>query len=196
MDLIEAIQAGSLQAESELLLHFRQRIIHKVRFSLGLSNKDWEDVVSEVQLALLSSLRHGRFDVSKGVPLGSYVYAITMNKIRDYFKQHKKEQTVIADPGSENDMVVEEEDSLEHQELKTFLRGGLARLKLKYREVLYLRYFKEYSITQISQEIKLPPRRVSERIHYALKLLREQCKKEDFFSIFEWFLLICIQWIA
>lgn len=182
IELIGAIQAGNPQAETELLLQFKLRIIHKVRFSLGLGNKDWEDVVSEVQLALLNSLRQGRFDVSKGIPLGSYVYGITMNKIRDYFKQHKKEQTIIADPVVEDDIVAEEENSLEQQELKKFLRARLKKLKVKYKEVLYLRYFKEYSITQISQEIKLPPRRVSERIHYALKLLREQCEKEDFFQ--------------
>jgi len=179
IELINNIRAGNLIAEKELIARFGLRISRKVRFALGASNTDWQDVVHEVQLALLGSLRQGRFNVEKGVPLGSYVYGITMNKLRDYFKTKKKQETLTTDALTE---IADDEDfNLENQETRKILIRMMTRLKIKYKEVLYLRYYEDLSVSQISQKINLPPRRVSERIHYAVQLLRKECERENFF---------------
>ena len=81
---------------------------------------------------------------------------------------------------------------LEKEEIRVILRKLIIKLKPKYQEVLYLRFFKEYSIDEISTTIRLPHRRVSERIHYAIKLLRSQCEKDNLFSILRSILIILI----
>lgn len=182
--LVEQILKGNRNAEQELFAGFDKKIIRKVRLSIGLSNPDWKDIVSEIQLAVLESLRHGRFDVQRGSSLGSYIYGITMNKIRDYFKQQKKKKRFAIDSEGMEDPSADEIDDFEQKERSYLLRGLLKGLKLKYKEVLYLRYYKEYSISEISQIINLPPRRVSERINYAVKLLKKECDKNKLFSIF------------
>lgn len=186
-ELISRIQTGDIRAEQELLTHFHIRIARKVRIDLGTANEDWKDIVNEVQLALIESLRKGRFDVHKGTPLGSYVFGITVNKIRDYFKTRKKLSNFSSDLLQERNLIYEEKSSFEAQELRKTLRKLLAGLKVKYKEVLYLRYYQEYTVSEISQMINIPPRRVSERINYALKLLRKECQKRNFFSIFTCF---------
>jgi RNA polymerase sigma factor (sigma-70 family) len=55
----------------------------------------------------------------------------------------------------------------------------LQALEFKYKEALELRYFKELSVPEISAQLGIPPRRVSERIHYALKLLRQAYQKKQ-----------------
>ena len=172
--LVERIQSGETEAETELLQKYGAPIIRKVSFDLGTGNADWRDVAADVQLALLISLRQGRFDVNRETSLGSYVYGITVNKIRDYFKA-KKKRPFTAESLPAGIVSVTEAYDIEKKEVQAQLKNLLGKLKLKYQEVLYLRYYEELSISEISQRIHLPPRRVSERIHYAVKLLRKKC---------------------
>jgi RNA polymerase sigma-70 factor (ECF subfamily) len=77
-----------------------------------------------------------------------------------------------------------EEAEIEREERRQELRKKLRRLEPKYQEVLYLRYFEGLSVQEIAQRLNLPPRRVSERINYATKLLQKEFKKAEIFSIF------------
>ena len=70
-----------------------------------------------------------------------------------------------------------EDYRLEDEERAGLVRACLQNLRPPYKEALELRYFKELSIAEMSAQLGLPPRRVSERIHYALKLLRKTWKK-------------------
>jgi len=191
-ELIKRIYTGDSQAENELFSQFDSRIVRKVRFSIGTNNEDWQDVVSEIQMALLNNLREGKFDVERGASLGTYVFGITMNKIRDYFKFMKKQEIMTPIQSEVHDLSVDDDPEIEGQEIRKMLRHLLEKLKIKYKEVLYLRYYEELSVAEISQKINLPPRRVSERINYAVKLLQKECEKEKLFSIFQGILIILI----
>jgi len=188
IQLVARIQAGEDKAEIELLKRFGPRISRKVAYRLGSGNEDWKDVAADAQMALLLSLRQGKFDVDRGVSLGAYVYGITLNKIRDYFK-NKKRRPIISDNLPESIVTIGEAYDLERKERRTHLNRLLGSLALKYKEVLYLRFYQELSISEISQTINLSPRRVSERIHYALKLLRKKCCNKKDLSIFSGFIL-------
>ncbi|MBN1351749.1 sigma-70 family RNA polymerase sigma factor [candidate division KSB1 bacterium] len=192
IELVKRIAAGDQSGETELFAHFNLRIIRKVRLSLGAGNEDWQDVVSEIQLAILASLRKGMFDLQKEIPLGSYVYGIMMNKIRDYFKVAKKRAMETQISSAHHDIGAEDEPEFEKQEIRLLVKNKLEKLRLKYKEVLYLRYYKNLSISQISAEIDLPPRRVSERLNYAIKLLRKECENSNLFSILQNALIITL----
>lgn len=192
-NLVEKIFAGEKDAETLLFRKYGSRIARKVSFHLGADNRDWQDVTANVQMALLLSLRQGKFDVSKGVSLGAYIYGITNNKIKDYFKALKK-QPPVTNTLPEHLVSVAEIYDLEKNEARNYLRDLLGTLKIKYKEVLYLRYYEELSIEEISQKTGLPPRRVSERIHYAITLMRKKCEKEKIFSILI-SILIIYSWI-
>lgn len=188
-DLVERIQAGETKAETRLFQKYSPLIARKVSFDLGARNADWRDVAANAQMALLISLRQSKFDVNRGTSLGSYVYGITVNKIRDYFKSQKT-RPLITDPLPECIVSAAVAYDIEKKEIQSQLRALLGKLKLKYKEVLYLRYYQELSITEISEKIHLPPKRVSERIHYALKLLKKKCQGKEKFSIFLSFIII------
>ena len=131
-NLVERIQAGETEAETELLKKYSARIARKVSFDLGAENTDWRDVAADAQLALLISLRQGKFDVNRGTSLGSYVYGVTINKIRDYFKE-KKKRPFTTESLSESIVSAAEAYDIEKEEVRSQLRILLGKLKLKYK---------------------------------------------------------------
>jgi len=191
--LVERIQTGTdPKAEAELFARFDARIVRQVRYRLGKDNNDCDDVINDSKMAILIALREGKFDVSRGVPLGSYIYAITTNKIRDYYKYYYKQKETANELAKDSVIKLDEGADLERKELQDVMRNFLSSLDTKYQEVLYLKYYDDLSISKISKQLNLPPKKVSERIHYALKLLKKKCKKEKFLSIFWAFFIIII----
>ena len=115
----------------------------------------------------------GAYRDANGKP---YVFKIVRNKITDYIKS----QTKIRDnevPGLDIDLFPDDPDTLSEEdmeELREALSDMLKPLKPKYREILRLRFIEGLSIEAISKILGLPPRRVSERIHYAIQNIRKK----------------------
>ena len=63
------------------------------------------------------------------------------------------------------------------------LARAIDKLKPRFKEVLYLYYFQELSREEVARRLGLTPRRVSERVNYAHKLLRKLLQQEDFFQL-------------
>ena len=169
---LQGIARGDAAAERSLLLFFSQRIERIIRMKIGRNEQDIQDIKQEVFIAIIKSLRAGKFDASKGT-LGAYIYSVTQFKIIDYLRAPKRtvpleEDIDIPDTHNPHRDIIAEEGMAR-------LRAQLEKLPLKYKEVLYKRYFQDLSISEISEAINLPARRVSERINYAKKLLRNVC---------------------
>ncbi len=191
-EIVRKIKNGDERAERELFERFNTKIIRKVIATIGNSDDRWKDLVSEIHVAILVSLRDGKYDPEKGVPLGSYVYGIVLNKLKDFFKKDKRSRRIVYETIPDSIERATEDYELEMSEMRKELRKQLKALKPKYKQVLYLRYFKQLSISEISEQINIPKRRVSERINYALKLLKKNWKNINFFSIFPLIMLINI----
>lgn len=172
------------QSEKEIISAYKDKVVSVVRYRLGNRNEDYKDVANEILMAVLLSLREGRYDPSKGKSLESYIWGIVHNKIKDYYQWKTRQKDLQAKASLEMDFIGDDPSRLEQQEYRDFLRRMLNSLSLKYQQVLYLRYFENISVNEIAQQLNIEPRRVSERIHYGLSLLKKKCKKEKFFSIF------------
>jgi RNA polymerase sigma-70 factor (ECF subfamily) len=66
---------------------------------------------------------------------------------------------------------------VENKERAETIARHLERLKPKYKEILYLYYYKELSRDEVARKLGITPRRVSERVNYAQKLLKKMMKK-------------------
>ncbi len=187
-NLIERIKAGiDKEAEREILTLYGPRIEKKVNYYLGQNIQERLDVINESKLGVILSLREGKFDPSKGSPLGSYVHGVTNNKIKDYLKNHRIYQTTTLDDIEDEHQDADIFTELDSSELKNRIKKCLSTLDIKYQEVLYLRFFDNLTISEISEKIDLPPKRVSERIHYALTKLKKSVKKRKYFQYFCYF---------
>lgn len=182
--LSERIRNGDQEAENDFFSHYGEKIETIIRTRLGVNNPDWEDVCSEIKTALLINLREGKFNPEKG-KLSSYIHGVAHNKLKDYYKSQKKKKNhlqilnpeEIRDPAGQN-------TDLEQKELRVILTRVINELKEKYKKVIFLRYYQGLSILEIADKLEIESRRVSERINYANKLIRKQCKKINFLSIF------------
>lgn len=172
--LVQRIQAGEAAAETELFKRYQTPILWKICRHLKADRESVKDVASEVYLAILQGLRNANFQPERWESLEAYIWGVTNNKIRDWFKQANRNHRFIEpQPPAENTAVAAEEFLAETDELRRHLHACLQILDSKYRTALELRYFRQLTIPEMSAELGIPPRRISERIHYALKLLRK-----------------------
>lgn len=176
--LVQRIQGGETAAENELFHCYKNPILWKICRSIKTDPENVKDVAGEIYVAILEGLRKQSFQPDKWETLEAYIWGVTNNKIRDWFKTGKRENRIfVGDPPSEEITAASEEYLLENEELGKLLKACLKTLKPRFKEALELRYFKELSVPEISAQLDIPPRRVSERIHYALKLLRKAYQK-------------------
>ncbi len=182
--LAERIRNGGQGAENELFSYYGEKIALIVKVRLDVNNPDWEDVCSEIKTAILIKLREGKYDPEKG-KLSSYIHGIALNKLKDYYKSQKKkiDHLHILNP-EEIQVPADEKTVMEQEELSVILRKVINKLNDKYKKVIYLRYYKDLSIQEISDQLQIESRRVSERINYANKLIRKQFKKMNLFQYF------------
>ena len=181
------IAQGDSDAENILFSQLNERIKFMVQTRLRnfVSRNDQEDIMVEIQEAVLQSLRTGKFDPERGKSLNAYVAGIASNIVGQYFRKRARE------PVRQEIDVVEIRDGgggsltgLINDETRTKLLARLNKLKPKYRQVLHLRIYEDKSIEEIAHELNIEKRRVSERIHYAFKLLLKECKKDKYFQYY------------
>ena len=176
MDLINGILNGDQTAEEELREQYIEQIKTIVRSHLGNRSEDREDLVQEIDIAVIKKLRDRKYRPEEG-PLGSYVYGIAKNKISGHFKTRKKKGFVEDISEKEIPNNAEIHERVESEEPQNIMRNELEKLKAEYKEVLVLRYYRDLPIEEIAEKLGISKKRVSERIYYATKLLRKKCKK-------------------
>jgi len=177
------IARGDSEAENDFFLCFGEQIkmMVQARLPRKVPPEDREDLVSELQEAVLLSLRKGRFDPSREKPLGAYIAGIAGNIVGQYFRRKRKEKMGetglrFEDSPAAGNIFADLIDA----EREAALRKSLSRLKPRYKEVLLLRIYEQQSIEEIAEKLGLERRRVSERIHYAIQLLLKECTKANF----------------
>lgn len=176
--LVQRIQNGEAAAENELFHRYKDPILWKICRHVKTDAENIKDLAGEVYLAVLEGLRKQSFQPDRWETLEAYIWGVTNNKIRDWFKTERRRNKIFdGDPPPEEMVAASEEYLLENEELGELLKACLTSLDHKYKAALELRYFKELSVPEISAQLGMPPRRVSERIHYALKLLRKAYQK-------------------
>jgi len=185
IEFVEQIRNGDLQAENELYEGFREHVERMIRIRMRAQPHDQEDLVSEIWMAVIRNLRRGFYDGS--APLVAYINGIVYRQVGNYFRCEKKKPAAIEHgqlhseiPDSSN---IELE--VERKELRRILRQGIEKLKLKYKEILYLRYYQEMSYDEISMKLMLPLSKVKGRLHRAKKILEDEIRKSKgsvFFS--------------
>ncbi|MCF8223410.1 MAG: sigma-70 family RNA polymerase sigma factor [Bacteroidales bacterium] len=109
----------------------------------------------------------------------TWLFKIATNNCIDFIRKKKsspsafeQQQEEHEDPASnlQSDMPGPEEEMMKKQKIK-HLAGVVKQLKPKYRRLIELRYFKEYSYEEISNELDLPLGTVKAQIFRAKELL-------------------------
>jgi RNA polymerase sigma-70 factor, ECF subfamily len=182
LDIINGIIEGDPESERLLFEKYNQKIVFIVYTRLGIHKNFAVDLIQDIKISLLLSIRNGHFRCENELSLGAYLYGIAMNKISDFVSKNRKEFDYMVGQLRVSEKSYTDNYEIENAELKNLIRRALKNLKMKYQEVLYLKYFEDLSVKEISQKIKLPPRRVSERLNYALKLIKKEIERTKYFA--------------
>jgi len=154
----------------EVLLKYWPQIRFRVKNSIGRSTPDWEDVASEILVAVIEALRREQFRGESS--LGTFIYSVTTNKIIDHIRQKKK----APGPLSESSLDSDPYRRLETQEQVRLIAGFLKKLKPKYADILYLHYYLDLPLTQIAQIYGISPGTMNAWIKTARNTLKKLMK--------------------
>ena len=155
----------------EIVKKYRPIVSFRVRKSLGTHYPDWEDVVNEIMVNTLEKIKAGKFRGDSSI--GTFIYTITSRRIVDFIRGKNKSLQYAPEPSS----FPTPDKNIENKERSKFVTKHLENLKPKYREIIYLYYYKELTRQEIAEKLGIAPCRVSERANYARKLLKKMIKK-------------------
>ena len=154
----------------EIYQKYRSVISFRVKKSIGASTPEWEDVVNEIITNVVEKIRKGEFREESSI--GTFIYTITSRRIIDYIRQKSKVLKHVPEPTP----YPHPHEYIENKEKAEIMAKAIKKLTPKYREVLYLYYYKDLSREEVAQKLGIPPRRVSERVNYSQKLLKKLIK--------------------
>jgi len=155
----------------QIYVKYRSIVCFRVKKSLGVYNPDCDDIANEIITNVIDKLKKGEFRGESSI--GTIIYTITSRRIIDYIRKKSKVLKHVPEPASYPDPP----EQVENKERAETIAGAIKRLNPKYREVLYLYYYKELSREEVAQKLGISPRRVSERVNYSQKLLKKMIRK-------------------
>lgn len=154
-----------------IIAKYRPIVSFRVKKSLGSYTPDWEDVVNEIMLNAIEKLESGNFRGDSSV--GTFIYTITSRRIIDHIRKKSKSLKYAPEPNT----FPQPHEHVEDKERADMIARHLEKLKPKYKEILYLYYYKEMTRNEVAKKLGISPRRVSERVNYAQKLLKKMIKR-------------------
>lgn len=155
----------------EIIVKYRPIVSFRVKKSIGVHTPEWEDVVNEIMVNVIEKLKKGEFRGESSI--GTFIYTITSRRIIDFIRSKSK----VLKHAPEPNPYASPQDSIENKEKAEWIAKAIEKLKPKYKEILYLYYYQELSREEVAKRLNITPRRVSERVNYAQKLLRKILKE-------------------
>ncbi len=133
---------------------------------------DADDLLQETFIKVYLNL--DRYDAS--YTFGQWIYTIARNTFVDYVRKRRDDVSIDTIPlggaamVSSNGGLTPEESFIRSQQ-QAQLEHHLHRMSPRYRKLIELRFFREYSYEEIAAELKLPMGTVKTQIHRAREQL-------------------------
>lgn len=117
----------------------------------------------------------------KGISLSAWLYRIATNEINLNYRGRRKfvrltpavTDTLKDDLRTDADLLQIEESVQQHKQFQ-LARAAINKLKIKYQNVLSLRYFEDKSIKEIAEILNLPENTIKTHIRRGLSELRKK----------------------
>lgn len=145
-------------------------MIVRLAFSCLKSREDAEDVLQDVMLKMLEN----RPSFESGEHEKAWLIRVTINvcrnRLRSPWRRHKElDETLAEDAGNGQWGAVLEEES--------GVMAAVLELPPKYREVIHLFYYEDYSIIQISNILHKKESTIRSLLYRARSMLKESLKE-------------------
>ena len=169
--LIERVLGGDASAFEHLFNRYRDSILQLYLQKTGGNIDDSNDLLQETFVKIYLNLQR----YSDQYTFGQWIYTIARNTFIDYVLR-KRDDTVSIDSLREASGISTwnepnpEERMITHQN-RARIEAFLDRMSPRYKELIELRFFKEYSYEEIASHLNLPMGTVKTQIHRAREQL-------------------------
>lgn len=181
-ELVKAANRGEEKAYAELLERYRDAIFFML-FKMINNKSDAEDLTIEAFGKAFKSIDQ----YSPSFAFSTWLFKIASNNCIDFIRKRKSTQYPLANSGDDlhgetdnsyinpvnilaSDVPDPEEEMIRQQQAK-ILHTIVKKLKPRYRKLVELRYFEEYSYEEIANELELPLGTVKAQLFRARELL-------------------------
>jgi RNA polymerase sigma factor (sigma-70 family) len=179
--LVEQAKGGNEKAFASLLNRYRDSIYFML-LKMVNNASDAEDLTIEAFGKAFRNLE----SYTPSFAFSTWLFKIATNNCIDFIRK-KQASPSIVDHGQDDEMdsytvniqsdTPDPEEALIHQQKITALREIVSQMKPRYKNLIELRYFKEYSYEEISDELALPIGTVKAQLFRAKTLLYNILKK-------------------
>lgn len=144
-----------------------------------------KDLTSETFFQALKNAH--RYKPRKGIGAKSWLFAIAVAQVGNYYRSRSKYLTVTTEEAPEivaqddyrpDVASLQDEDAFELQEQIVLLRRLLKQLNRKQQDILSLRFFSHMSVPDIAGVLRMKEGTIKSHIHRALKKLQTLMSKE------------------
>jgi RNA polymerase sigma factor (sigma-70 family) len=171
-----AVNSGDQKAYAELMNHYKDSIYFML-LKMTNNTDDADDLTIEAFGKAFKKLHQYTPDYA----FSTWLFKIASNNCIDFIRKKKKntysiDKTYDNEEGSEiaqsiaNEGLDPEEHFIKKQKVK-LMREVVEKLKPRYRTLVELRYFKEYSYEEIATELQLPLGTVKAQLFRAREFL-------------------------
>jgi RNA polymerase sigma-70 factor (ECF subfamily) len=172
-DLIAQARQGREAAWVDLMVRHQEPAFRLAYLMLG-DAAEAEDVAQEAFIKAYLKLE--TFDSQR--PFRPWILSITANLARNRKRGIGRYWHALRRWQNEKEAQNPARGQVAQQAEGELLRQAVARLKPKWQEVVYLRYFLELSESETAETLAVPPGTVKSRLHRALKQLRRIIQRD------------------
>lgn len=182
-ELIKKIQQKDKFAETNFYSAYYPKI--KMIIAMRVNQfEDREELANDILMAAIIKIKEGRYDSDRDSNLAKYIHGIARNIItqyyRDFYRAREREKILCEELKESSDVYNKQNELEENEEFENrqkIWRDSINKLKPKYRKVVYLRYYKNLSVAEISEVMNITAQKVSDYLKYSKKLLQQITKK-------------------
>jgi RNA polymerase sigma-70 factor (ECF subfamily) len=171
--LVDLTRGGQSESYGELVFRYQKRLVLYVHHLVGVT-EEAEDIVQNVFVKAYQNL--DSFDTSR--KFSSWIYRIAHNEAVNFLKKRSRRRlvswediTTAKDKLETADTEKSPEELWMSRELEEEVKQAIAKLPMKYRKVLTLRYYLDKSYKEISVIIDKPQNTVGTLLNRAKKKL-------------------------
>ncbi len=180
--LVQLAREGDQKAYAELLGRYRDAIYYML---LKMVNNpvDAEDLTIEAFGKAFKNIEQ----YTPNFAFSTWLFKIASNNCIDFIRKKRGSYISIDQGQEEQDTIsntiqastLDPEENLIKQQKVILTRTIVTKLKPRYRRLIELRYFKEYSYEEIAEELDLPIGTVKAQLFRARELLNNILKKSN-----------------
>ena len=170
--LIALSMGGDTQAFDHLFNRYRDSMLQLYIQRTGGNRDDADDLIQETFLKVYLNLER----YNPAYTFGQWIFTIARNTFIDFIR--KKQENLSIDNVqkgrstlSPQSSLPTPEESIINSQQSTQLENYLEKMKPRYRRMIELRFYKDYSYEEIAEELNIPIGTVKTQLHRAREQL-------------------------